>query len=96
MAEKKILVVDDDPHIRRLIAELLAAEGFQALVTGDGTPLHRATVGAGTTVRLDVSAGLATPTRSMIGPYTLLAAMTQLVVLPEQTFRLMKLPEAAA
>ncbi|NPV59165.1 MAG: response regulator transcription factor [Actinobacteria bacterium] len=36
MADKKILVADDDPHIRRLIAELLAAEGYQVLLAEDG------------------------------------------------------------
>jgi two-component system alkaline phosphatase synthesis response regulator PhoP len=36
MAEKKILVADDDPHIRRLIAELLMAEGFKVLMAEDG------------------------------------------------------------
>ena len=36
MAEKKILVADDDPHIRRLIAELLTAEGFKVLMAEDG------------------------------------------------------------
>jgi two-component system alkaline phosphatase synthesis response regulator PhoP len=36
MAEKKILVADDDPHIRRLIAELLMAEGFKVLSAEDG------------------------------------------------------------
>lgn len=36
MADKKILVADDDPHIRRLIAELLAAEGYQVILAEDG------------------------------------------------------------
>ncbi len=36
MAEKKIMVADDDPHIRRLIAELLMAEGFKVLMAEDG------------------------------------------------------------
>ena len=36
MADKKILVADDDPHIRRLIAELLTAEGFKVLPAEDG------------------------------------------------------------
>ncbi|MBN2026205.1 MAG: response regulator transcription factor [Actinobacteria bacterium] len=36
MAEKKIVVADDDPHIRRLIAELLMAEGFKVLLAEDG------------------------------------------------------------
>ncbi len=36
MAEKTILVADDDPHIRRLIAELLSAEGYKVLLAEDG------------------------------------------------------------
>jgi two-component system, OmpR family, alkaline phosphatase synthesis response regulator PhoP len=36
MADKKILVADDDPHIRRLIAELLMAEGYKTLLAEDG------------------------------------------------------------
>ncbi|OFW56388.1 MAG: hypothetical protein A2V52_05055 [Actinobacteria bacterium RBG_19FT_COMBO_54_7] len=36
MTEKKILVADDDAHIRRLIAELLIAEGFQVIMAEDG------------------------------------------------------------
>jgi two-component system, OmpR family, response regulator MtrA len=36
MAEKKILVADDDSHIRRLIAELLIAEGFKVIMAEDG------------------------------------------------------------
>ncbi len=36
MAEKKILVADDDTHIRRLIAELLIAEGFKVIMAEDG------------------------------------------------------------
>ncbi len=36
MAEKTILVSDDDPHIRRLIAELLSSEGYKVLLAEDG------------------------------------------------------------
>jgi len=36
MAGKRILIADDDPHIRRLISELLAAEGYQLLAAEDG------------------------------------------------------------
>ncbi len=36
MADKKILIADDDPHIRRLISELLAAEGYRLLAAEDG------------------------------------------------------------
>jgi len=36
MTEKKVLVADDDPHIRRLIAELLAAEGYKVVLAEDG------------------------------------------------------------
>jgi two-component system alkaline phosphatase synthesis response regulator PhoP len=34
--EKKILVADDDPSIRRLIAELLSTEGFEVMTAEDG------------------------------------------------------------
>lgn len=33
---KKILVADDDPHIRRLVGELLSAEGYEVLYAEDG------------------------------------------------------------
>lgn len=36
MAGKRILIADDDPHIRRLIFELLTAEGYQPLTAEDG------------------------------------------------------------
>ncbi|SFS75208.1 response regulator transcription factor [Paenibacillus sp. BC26] len=32
----KLLIVDDDPHIRELISLLLAAEGFEIVEAGDG------------------------------------------------------------
>ncbi len=41
MAEKKILIADDDPHIRRLISELLVAEGYRILTAEDGEEAMR-------------------------------------------------------
>jgi len=41
MAEKRILIADDDPNIRRLIAELLSSEGFTILTAEDGEETMR-------------------------------------------------------
>ncbi len=32
----KILVIDDDPSIRRLVADVLEAEGYEGVGTEDG------------------------------------------------------------
>ncbi|MBC7247415.1 MAG: response regulator transcription factor [Actinobacteria bacterium] len=41
MAEKTILIADDDPNIRRLIAELMASEGYRVLTAEDGEEAMR-------------------------------------------------------
>lgn len=41
MAEKRILIADDDPNIRRLIAELMASEGYKVLAAEDGEEAMR-------------------------------------------------------
>ncbi len=41
MSEKRILIADDDPNIRRLIAELMASEGYKVLTAEDGEEAMR-------------------------------------------------------